>query len=426
MNELEEAREEIVRTDREMAVLFEQRMKACGKIGRYKAKYGLPVRDPEREEIVIRRGTEMIADPTITPLYHRFQREVIGLSCELQSRLAEGSSVIRVQTERAEYPVYLGRGALDQIGNILDPARETIVVTDSGVPEKYVKKVTDHCRMHRVYVLQAGESSKSVDSWLRLLREMADMKLGRDGCVIAVGGGVPGDLAGFGAACWMRGIDFYNIPTTVLSQVDSSIGGKTAVDLLNIKNVVGAFWTPKAVIVDPDTLDTLPPRQLSAGLAETVKMAATSDAALFRLIAETDDLRAVLPELIRRSLLIKKQVVEEDPRELGLRRVLNFGHTLGHAIEAAEEGKLLHGECVALGMLPMCAPVAREQIREVLKKLGLPVSWNGDRAAVMEYLRMDKKRNRNMIRTVIVDKIGTYRFEDAAPEEILARMEDCL
>ena len=255
---------------------------------------------------------------------------------------------------------------------------------------------------------------------------MLRLGMTRGDCVAAVGGGMAGDLAGFAAATYMRGVDFYNIPTTLLSQVDSSIGGKTAIDMDGVKNIVGAFHQPRAVLIDPDTLRTLPPRQISAGLAESVKMALTSDADLLDRIERSADLTAGLPEIIARSLTIKKNVVEQDPHEHGLRRVLNFGHTVGHAIESSAGGRLLHGECVALGMLPMCAPALRPRLIRVLRKCGLPTEIETTREALLPYLRHDKKGQGAAVTAVEVDEPGSFRFTTMTPEEILHRLEGVL
>ncbi|MBR0375972.1 MAG: 3-dehydroquinate synthase, partial [Firmicutes bacterium] len=238
----------------------------------------------------------------------------------------------------------------------------------------------------------------------------------RADCVAAVGGGVVGDLAGFAAASYMRGIDFYNIPTTVLSQADSSVGGKTGVNIDGIKNIAGAFYQPKKVIIDPDTLHTLPPRQIANGLAEAVKMAMTSDADLFAFI-EQEDATKNLPYIIESAIEIKRAIVEQDEKEHDLRRILNFGHTVGHALESTDPD-LLHGECVALGMIPMCGPAARESLLPVLKKLGLPVCCDLDREQVYQAMLHDKKTAGDYINVVRVDRVGSCRVEQAAPESL--------
>ncbi len=317
---------------------------------------------------------------------------------------------IRVSLGERSYDILTDPGILNRAGELLDLDRRVLIVTDSGVPAAYAETVARASRRPVVVTIPEGEGSKDFDCYMRLLDAMLRAGFTRHDCVAAVGGGVCGDLAGFAAATYMRGIDFYNIPTTVLAQVDSSVGGKTAVDFRGFKNIVGAFWQPKRVLADPEVLATLPPRQITNGLAEAVKMAATSDASLFRLFEEGDPITN-LPQIIRRSLCIKKSVVEADEREGGLRRILNFGHTLGHAIESAEAPLLLHGECVALGMLPMTAEEPRGRITAVLEKLGLPTVYEGDPERIAEALTHDKKSAADGIDAVYVDEIGSCRVE---------------
>ncbi len=328
---------------------------------------------------------------------------------------------LRVELGERSYDIFLEAGILGHAGELLDLDRRVLIVTDTGVPADYAQTLADASLEPCVVTIREGEGSKNFDTYMTLLDAMTERGFTRHDCVAAVGGGVCGDLAGFAAATYMRGIDFYNIPTTVLSQVDSSIGGKTAVDFHGYKNIVGAFWQPKRVLADPEALATLPPRQIANGLAEAVKMAATSDAALFRLIEEADDPLACLPEIIERSLRIKKAVVEADEREGGLRKILNFGHTLGHAIESAESPRLLHGECVALGMLPMMAETPRGRMRAVLEKLGLPTEYHGTPEAIASALTHDKKAAADGIDAVFVDAIGEVRVEKTPISALMER-----
>lgn len=332
--------------------------------------------------------------------------------------------IIPVSTNTHGYDIVLESGALNRIGELIDLDRQVLIVTDDGVPAAYSRKVAANCPRPTLFTLPQGEASKNLDSFRALLTSMMNAGFTRGDCVVAVGGGVVGDLSGFAAACYMRGIEFYNVPTTLLSQVDSSIGGKTAVDLNGTKNIVGAFYPPWKVIIDPETLLTLPERQKRAGLAEVIKMAATSDPALFALLESSTDLQGDLPEIIRRSLLIKKGVVEQDPTEKGLRRVLNFGHTIGHAVESAEEGRLLHGECVALGMLPMAEAPARARLAALTRRYGLPTAIAQRPAELLPFLLRDKKKQASTITAVLVDQIGSFRFEKLLPSEILARLEN--
>ena len=276
------------------------------------------------------------------------------------------------------YDIILKRGALENLYQFARLDRRVAVVTDSGVPTAYAQRVADQCREAKIITVPQGEASKSFKILESVLQQMLEFNMGRGDLVIAVGGGVVGDLAGFAAAIYMRGIDFINCPTTTLSMIDSSIGGKTAVDMGPTKNIVGAFWQPKLVIVDPDTLSTLPRRHYINGLAEAVKASLLADPELFAIF-ENGDVDAQIGEIIYRSLKFKKNIVEQDETEHGMRKALNFGHTIGHGIEAVKGIKgrrtvgLFHGECVALGMLPMIESKAlQKRVRAVYRRLGPP------------------------------------------------------
>ena len=329
--------------------------------------------------------------------------------------------VIPMNLGADSYDIVLERGVLARAGELLNLRRRVMIVTDSGVPEKWPRMLAGQCGEAEVFAIPAGEKHKNLDSFREVLRRMLAFGMHRGDCVVAVGGGVPGDLAGFAAACYMRGIDFYNCPTTVLSQVDSSIGGKTAVDLDGIKNIVGAFWQPKKVLIDPEVLSTLPRRQVSNGLAEAVKMALCFDEEGFALF-EKGDVSGETDRIIENALRIKKYVVEQDEKEHGLRRTLNFGHTLGHGIEALQgEDGLFHGECVALGMLPMCSPGVRERLRKVLEKLNLPVHCDAEVSRVMDAAVHDKKASGNTVAAILVEKAGSCIEKKMTPEELSAR-----
>jgi len=317
------------------------------------------------------------------------------------------------------YDIIVERGLLKNPSKHLNIKGRAMIVTDSGVPEEYSRAISDALGGAKIVTLPEGEATKSLGYFGMLLEDMLSYGLTRSDALVAVGGGVVGDLTGFAAACYMRGIDFYNVPTTLLSQVDSSIGGKTAIDLSSAKNIVGAFHQPKKVLIDPDTLKTLPKRQINAGLAEAIKMSLTSDESLFEFIEGNDVSNDGYTELIYRSLLIKKSVVEKDERESGLRRILNFGHTLGHGIEAAANGALLHGECVALGMIPMLSGNIRQRVIKVLESLGLPTKSNVDLDRALAFISSDKKCDGELVSAVFVDKIGSYRIEKIEIAELI-------
>ena len=248
---------------------------------------------------------------------------------------------------------------------------------------------------------------------------MIDLGMTRTDCLVAVGGGVIGDLGGFAAASYMRGIDFYNIPTTLLSQVDSSIGGKCAINLGGVKNIVGSFYQPKGVIVDPDLLATLPERHMANGMAEVIKMAVSLDADLFKKIEDGADIL----EIIEGALKIKKTVVENDERESGVRRALNLGHTLGHAIEATD-GSLYHGECVAIGMMAVCSDEVKTRLVPLLKKCGLPTEYKGDMKSVVSKIALDKKSDGDEIYIIYVDEIGSYRIQKQKIRDFILSCEE--
>ena len=321
--------------------------------------------------------------------------------------------IIKVKTSSGEYDIVLERGTLKKAGELLNLNRRVLIVTDDGVPEIYAKTLAKQCKSPVVLTIPQGEASKQTDSWALLLKTMVENDFTRTDCVVAVGGGVVGDLSGFAASTFMRGIDFYNIPTTVLSQVDSSIGGKTAVDFMGYKNLVGAFYPPKKVIIDPETLETLPKRQISNGLCESVKMAMTSSEELFKIFETKEITNEVLEDIIYRSLLIKKQVVEADEREGGLRKILNFGHTLAHAVESINKlEKYYHGECVAIGMLPMCSDNVRARLLPVLEKLNLPTVLDENADGLINACKHDKKAFGDSITVVTVEEIGKFQMKN--------------
>ncbi len=325
---------------------------------------------------------------------------------------------MRMNLGKDSYDITVGHRLLSRAGEYFNLSRRVFIVTDDGVPSEYSEKIAAAASQAKIITVPSGEGSKSIEVFSRLLAEMTDFGLTRTDCAVAVGGGVIGDLTGFAAASYMRGIDFYNVPTTLLSQVDSSIGGKCAINHAGVKNIVGAFHQPRGVIIDIDTLKTLPERQLSNGLAESVKMALTSDKELFELFEGAERPLDFLEDIILASLKIKKAVVEEDEKETGIRKILNFGHTLGHGIEGASGmEEYLHGECVAMGMLPVSSPDVRKRLVPVLNKLSLPTLWDGDIDAALSLVTHDKKCDGDKISVVRVKTVGAYVIEKMTASE---------
>ena len=328
--------------------------------------------------------------------------------------------IIPVNLGDHSYNIYIERGAINTISKTVNLNRRVLIVTDDGVPEEYARIVAAQCKEPHIATVAQGEGSKSFGTFQKLLEDMLRADFERGDCVVAVGGGVVGDLAGFVAASYMRGVDFYNVPTTMLSQIDSSVGGKVAINFCGIKNIIGAFYQPKSVFIDGNVLSTLPQRQISNGLAEAVKMSLTSDAELFEYfekgdITDTDT-------ICEKSLRIKIDVVQKDEKESGLRRILNFGHTIGHGVESESFGKLYHGECVALGMIPMCSPGVRARLIPVLEKLHLPTTANCDIEKAAQALTHDKKCTTDGIAVVLVNTPGSFEITKMTADELKEKM----
>lgn len=323
------------------------------------------------------------------------------------------------------YDIMVERGLINKANQYLNLDRRVLIVTDTGVPQEYANTILKQCKYGVICTVNMGEESKSLTVFEKLLKTMLDNGFSRKDCVVAVGGGVVGDLSGFAASAYMRGIDFYNIPTTLLSQIDSSIGGKTAINFGGVKNVVGAFYQPKKVLIDPDLLNTLSQRQISNGLAEAIKMSLTSDKELFDIF-ENKDIKSNIEQIILRSLNIKKSVVEQDEKEQNLRKILNFGHTIGHGIESTFENQLYHGECVALGMLPMCSDEIRPRVTDVLKKCDLykKIEYDWDKITAAAF--HDKKADGDTVTVTTVDKIGSFKLQEVTCLDLIKMAKSCL
>ena len=335
---------------------------------------------------------------------------------------------VRVELPTNGYDILIGEGLEAEIASFFESggfSSRALILSDTNVGKLYTEKIAEllkHAgKQPSILLVPAGESSKSLTEAERVYTKAIEVGLDRKSVIVALGGGVVGDLAGFIAATYMRGIPFVQIPTSLLAQVDSSVGGKVAVNHRLGKNMIGAFYQPKRVLIDPEVLETLPDRQVANGMAEAVKMAVCFDAEGFAL-AEGYRIGDRPDRLIENALRIKKRVVEEDVKEQGLRRALNFGHTLGHGIESlhAENG-LYHGECVALGMLPMCSDAVRPRLKTVLERLGLPTVCGADPGRVMAAVIHDKKADHGKIMAVVCEEAGSCRIIPMTPEELRER-----
>ena len=347
---------------------------------------------------------------------------------------------VAVELGPRSYSIRVGAGELAPLAlAALVPGRDVLVVTDANVGPLYLSRVLSALdgKSLRDCVLPAGEQEKTLARFGEVMNALAAMGANRDVTVIALGGGVIGDLAGFAAACWMRGVRLVQLPTTLLAMVDSSVGGKTAVDLPSGKNLVGAFHQPAAVIADTDVLATLPDRELRAGLAEVAKIGAIGDAAFFGWLEQNADAllardAAALEQAIATCCEFKAGVVSRDETEQGERMLLNFGHTFGHAIETAQGyGQLLHGEAVSIGMvvaarlsaaLGYASMLDADRLQSLLLRFGLPTEVPTDLApdALLGHMRLDKKSQSGALRLILWRGIGkAYVARDIPDPAIL-------
>ena len=331
--------------------------------------------------------------------------------------------VIPVSLKDNSYDIVIEDNIIEKAGEYFSHHDEYVIITDDGVPKEYIEKVKNSIK-EKVYVFTftQGEDNKNISTLMDMLSFIQECNLGRKDAIISVCGGVGGDMGAFASSIYMRGIDFYNIPTTFLSMVDSSSGGKTGIDFNGVKNALGTFKQPKKVLIDPLVLKTLSQRQISCGLAESFKMAACFDKDLFEKMmvgVGKEDYRYV----IEKSCYLKKDIVEKDEKELSLRKVLNFGHTLGHGIEESCSGKLLHGECVALGMVAMTTGSVREKIKTGLNNLLLPTKGNFDIEKAIRIIAHDKKKTNDGISCVILKDIGNFEFCTMNLDELKEKLE---
>ena len=355
--------------------------------------------------------------------------------------------VATAEQRTTSYDILIGRGLLAELPDLAQaacPAPRYAVITDSHVATLYGETLVARCRDATLQVelleFPAGEWNKTRETWARLSDRMLAAQLGRDSAVVALGGGVVGDVAGFVAATYLRGVPYIQAPTTLLAMIDSSIGGKTGVDVPAGKNLLGAFHQPRLVVADLDLLGTLPAPQLAAGIAEAVKHGAIADADYFAFLEREHDAVTTkqpdaLERLVRRSVEIKAGVVAADERETGRRAILNFGHTVAHAVEATAKFAVLHGEAVAIGMayearlaerLGIAAAGTADRIRRLLERYGLPVELRESATPdeLLATMQLDKKTRAGTVRFALPEAVGRMHADGsgwtvAAPERVV-------
>lgn len=324
---------------------------------------------------------------------------------------------LHVELKENSYPIYIEKGIVNKLNNYIDLNRKVMVITDENIPNKLVDEVLNQCKEAFKIVIKPGEQSKSLETFNLCHQELLKKGFDRNDAIIALGGGVVGDLAGFVSSTYKRGIDFINIPTTTLSQIDSSVGGKTAINLDGYKNMVGTFYQPKAVFIDVHTLSTLTLRHYNNGLVEAIKAGLIRDKSLFELFEKE---KLDIEEIIIKAIKVKKDVVEIDEKEMGLRKILNFGHTIGHGIEAYyHNSDIYHGEAVAIGMMMIIENSnIKERLKAILDKLNIKTDVEYSKSKVFDYISNDKKVNKDSISIIKISEIGKAYIEDIKIEEI--------
>ena len=357
---------------------------------------------------------------------------------------------IHVELDENSYPIFIEHGHLGQIGELLKPKAKSpkvIVVADAVVSKHYSGTVAQSLSNagfdFRIVEVPAGEEYKSLTEFARLHDQLINHRMYRASTLLALGGGAIGDLAGFVAATYMRGIAWVQVPTTLLAQVDASVGGKTAINHPKGKNLIGAFHQPEFVLIDVKALETLPPREIRSGLVEIIKYGMIMDTQLFdRIEANLDAILnldvSILIDVIARSCTDKAYVVGKDEKESGLREILNYGHTFGHALEALTDyDTYRHGEAVAIGMncaaklaasLEMLDSAVWERQRNLLQRAGLPVNFSSDTCPdlLIEKMYLDKKAKGGKLRLILPTRIGEVVVRDDIDEvAISAAISEC-
>ncbi len=335
------------------------------------------------------------------------------------------------------YNIYIERGSLKNCGSIIADTvktRRTAVITDDIVDGLYGKTVTDSLEKAGFsvckFVFTNGESSKSTETLNKIYTFLCENNITRTDCIIALGGGVVGDITGYAAATFLRGLDYIQIPTTLLAQIDSSVGGKTAIDLPCGKNLVGAFKQPKCVICDSDVLSTLSDEILSDGMAEAIKYGMIRDSRLFDLIAshKLENVSEIIDDIVYSSVSIKRDVVENDEFDTGERMILNFGHTLGHAVESYYNYETYtHGSAVAMGMCMItereCSPEILEKLKNCITAYKLPVKCDAPVHELLKLCSNDKKRESGNINYIVCREIGKAEIRRVTVDEFNRLME---
>ena len=332
---------------------------------------------------------------------------------------------VTVNLKKTKYDVVIRDNILNDISSFVEPNKKYFIISDDGVPFTYINKVSNLLKGAEYYIVAKGEKSKSLATYHRILKYLLTGNYGKKDYIIALGGGVVGDLAGYVAATFKRGMNFINIPTTTLAMVDSSIGGKVALNLDGVKNCIGTYYHPSVVLIDPKVLETLPKRHVNNGMVEALKTGLLGDPEIFDIFEKNEYIKRI-KEVIYRSLKVKASIVEKDEKEKSLRKVLNLGHTFGHAYEAYFKMKdYLHGESVGLGLLTICRDEEYyPTLQKILSRLNIKAIPYVDKDVMIEYIENDKKCDNGLVDVVFVRKIGEAQIESLTLDELRKYLRD--
>ncbi|HOR17939.1 MAG TPA: 3-dehydroquinate synthase [Bacilli bacterium] len=326
--------------------------------------------------------------------------------------------IIPIEIDTNPYEIIVLPHLLDEIDQYISFSNRTMIITDNHIPTIYIEKIRSKIKNASIYTITAGEESKSLAVYEAIMDRLLKSNFTRKDMIIALGGGVVGDLAGFVAATYKRGCRFINIPTSTLAMVDSSLGGKVAINMNGVKNAIGTFYQPEKVLIDLSTLSSLPKRHFNNGLIEAIKAGLLGDKTLFELFV-TDQYHLRLEEVIIKAIYVKKKIIEQDLYDQNIRQVLNLGHTLGHAIESYYKGEILHGEAVALGLNYVLSSELLEKLDKILKNMGVILDYPFHYKEILPYILNDKKIDNDEIVLVKVDQIEKPYLISLNQEELL-------
>lgn len=324
---------------------------------------------------------------------------------------------IKVNLNHSSYDITIGKSLIPFISSKINLNRKVLILSDDLIPNEYINILSKQCKTFFIFLIKHGESSKSFENFLLIQKTLLDNNFSRSDLLIALGGGVVGDLGGFVASTFKRGIDFVNIPTSTLAMADSSVGGKTAVNFEGYKNMIGTFYQPLHVFIDINMLSSLDKRNYYAGLVEALKCALLSDNDFLNLFEDIDN---NILEILSRSIKFKAKIVESDEKELNLRKILNFGHTVAHALESISDYKVLHGEAVAIGILLMIEnDNLKKKVKNILiNQLHQNLNYKFDNK-LLEIIIKDKKSNGDKIDIILLHEVGNYQIINISINEVI-------